>query len=139
MILCSCSKKEESNAEADLRPISFNFVLLDELGRNIFFGEEAYSNPDSVIFCIGQDTTEIPQYWFNIKDSSYFQLYDFYGKKDAYVFHFKFVQDKIDTIQIAPSKIQKSDNELYPYDTFFNQELICTDCSYSQIHEIIID
>ena len=118
------------------KSIKFFFSLIDDEGNDLFFGENSIYDPYNVKFAVG----------FNVhKEHKCFVLAGFYPREEPYIFYIEFISGKIDTMEIENHYIGDYEEPkgcprfgIYKYDIYFNNTLICTDCTSDEIYKIEI-
>ncbi|MDF1571884.1 MAG: hypothetical protein P1P82_09735 [Bacteroidales bacterium] len=124
----------------DIPPyVTFNFIVIDSLGNDMFFESNSAYSANDVIFGLNQDSQVIDPSWFVIVDSSHFQLDHFrLGANESYEFYFQFLQNRIDTISIIESDNPDYSTPSIEFDIYFNSKIICRECNEQNIYKISI-
>jgi hypothetical protein len=126
-----------------------NFTVTDSSGNDLFFGENSQYNAEGAKYSRivhlhyeNSDSFEIKQTdWYSIpvsKISDNNQCFSMVGFWDGTVF-FEFIPGDIDTLIFIQNKIYRF-SECYDtvvFDAYFNDSLICIECSLSETFKFV--
>jgi len=140
--LFSCNQCPPTGAEP-FDPI-FSFSLVDKDGIDLFFGIDCIYNPDSLKITIDHNCSS--QYWYLEVDNKLEKCFNLYFPQGTNsIFYIEFVPNEIDTLKIESHFVKWYEEPegckhfpVYKNDLFFNNDLICSNCS-GEIYKIIIE
>jgi hypothetical protein len=140
LLLCFC--RSEPDLCGSPIDISVIFSVVDEDGNDLFFGETAVYCPDSVKFGYSEDDVSRNFYrtftGYNNTFSGISGLAPV-PNESPIILYVEFVPGEIDVLKIM-CRIDKGKYECFPrfdFDFFFNDVLICTNCSSYETYELI--
>jgi hypothetical protein len=131
---CNDKKKCDDYPPIDIRESELRFSVIDKEGRDLFFGKDSVYDPHNVKI-INEQGGASTGWMFVDKQRECFKLL-FFPMIRANFLYIEFIPDRIDTMKIESRKMGVFEfpkgcprYEIFEYDFFFNDSVICTTCA----------
>ena len=134
--LVGCNKPE-----GEPKYIILKFILTDENGQDLFFGQNAKYNPKDVkVEYVREHNFDVDYDLYIPYERNHFSFSGPLPVVAEFTFLFEFIPERIDTIcfkKVRTKQVTIFSRRLL-WDTYYNRELICTDCDDFQAYTIIM-